>query len=53
MVADGVPRKIGWSHQSCPWSWRKVVLGLMVGYFFFAEKDAPHVGSPETQADLS
>ena len=25
----------------------------MAGYFFFAEKDAPHVGSPETQADLS
>ena len=25
----------------------------MAGCFFFAEKDAPHVGSPETQADLS
>ena len=25
----------------------------MAGYFFFAVKDAPHVGSPETQADLS
>ena len=25
----------------------------MAGCFLFAEKDAPHVGSPETQADLS
>ena len=25
----------------------------MAGCFFFAENDAPHVGSPETQADLS
>ena len=25
----------------------------MVGYFFFPEKDAPHLGDLETQADLS
>lgn len=25
----------------------------MLGYFFFAENHVPHVGSPETQADLS
>ena len=25
----------------------------MAGYFFFAEKDTPNVGNPETQADLS
>lgn len=26
---------------------------LTVSYFFFAEKDAPHLGGPETKADLS
>ena len=41
LVPDGVPRKTEWSHQSCPWSWRKVVPGLMVGYFFLQRRMPP------------
>ena len=53
LVPEGIPRRTEWRHQSCPWSWREVVPCLKAGYFFFAEKDAPHLGGPETQADLS
>ena len=53
LVPEGIPRRTEWRHQSCPWSWREVVPCLKAGYFFFAEKDAPHLGGLETQADLS